>query len=224
MFEALLLDFYGTIVHEDDTVIDQICATISESAATKTPVSEINQYWWTVFSDAFEQSYGPNFQAQRVLEIDSLAQTIGYFGAECDAQELSTSLFQHWSNPPIFEDSVKFLALVDVPVIVLSNIDRQDIEAAIDRHQLTFDHLLTSEDVRSYKPRPELFNAGLGVAAGPHDRVLHVGDSLTSDVAGATRVGIPTAWINRQGKPSPTMTAPTYEASDLESLLSTLGT
>ncbi|WP_306769282.1 HAD family hydrolase [Parafrankia sp. BMG5.11] len=37
----------------------------------------------------------------------------------------------------------------------------------------------------------------------PPDAVLHIGDSLTSDVAGAHTLGIPTIWVNRSGRPRP---------------------
>jgi hypothetical protein len=40
-------------------------------------------------------------------------------------------------------------------VCVVSNIDRADIEAAIDYHGLKFDHVVTSEDAKSPGP-PEV--------------------------------------------------------------------
>jgi FMN phosphatase YigB (HAD superfamily) len=47
-----------------------------------------------------------------------------------------------------------------------------------------------------------------------------VGDSLSSDVAGAQHLGIPAAWVNRGRRPAPTAgPTPTYEISDLSQLL-----
>ena len=223
MVDAVLLDFYGTVVHEDGVVIDQICAAISQSATVRATPREIGSYWWAEFSDAFERSHGGDFETQRRLELASLIQTIENFGAQCDANELSEPLFRYWERPPIFDDAMQFLDNIGLPVVVVSNIDRLDIETAIDHHDLTFDHVITSEDVRSYKPRPELFVAGLEAAGCPPDRVLHVGDSLTSDVAGARRLGIPVAWVNRAGKPSPAAKdAPTYEVTSLGDLIQTI--
>ncbi len=218
MVDAVLLDFYGTVVHEDDVVIHQICSTISESATVQATPREIGSYLWAVFSDAFKRSYGDDFQTQRHLELASLVQTVENFGADCDAEELSHPLFAYWERPPIFDDAIHFLDSVDIPVVVVSNIDRCDIETAIDHHGLAFEHVITSEDVRSYKPRPELFVAGLAAASCPADRALHVGDSLTSDVAGAHELGIPVAWVNRAGRPSPETAGPTYEVPSLADL------
>jgi 2-haloacid dehalogenase/putative hydrolase of the HAD superfamily len=218
MVDAVLLDFYGTVVHEDDVVIDQICAAIHQSSTVQATPREIGRYWWATFADSFTHSYGDDFQTQRRLELASLIRTIEHFGARCDAGELSEPLFAYWERPPIFDDAVEFLDGVEVPVVVVSNIDRHDIETAIDHHGLAFDHVVTSEDVRSYKPRPELFAAGLKLVDCPHDRVLHVGDSLTSDVAGAQSLGIPVAWVNRAGRPSPDASRPTHEVASLADL------
>lgn len=222
MIDAVLLDFYGTVVHEDDVIVDRICATIRQSAKVGVTEQEIGTYWWGVFSDGFKRSYGADFQTQRDLEVASLAQTVERFGAECDADELSRSLFAHWERPSMFDDAVQFLESVDVPLVVVSNIDRCDIEAAIDYHGLKFEHVITSEDIRSYKPRPELFVAGLAAVDCPADRALHVGDSLTSDLAGAHELGIPVAWINRTGKPSPVSAGPTFEAQSLADLTASI--
>lgn len=54
-----------------------------------------------------------------------------------------------------------------------------------------------SEEVGIRKPRPEIFEAvaaGLGLA--PRE-LLHVGDSLSTDVAGARAVGMKTVWVTR---------------------------
>ena len=219
MIEAVLLDFYGTLVHEDDVVVDRICTAIGRSADSAPPPQEVRRYWSTVFAAAIEDSHGPRFRTQRDLETESLARTIQHFGAEERAEELSEALFAHWERPPIFADGLTFLAGIDLPVIVVSNIDRRDIARAIDHHRLDVDAVLTSEDVRAYKPRPELFVAGLQAAGVAPDRALHVGDSLTGDVAGAIELGIPVAWVNRKDRPSPTTTRPTVEVSDLGELM-----
>ncbi|GGG53584.1 hypothetical protein GCM10010918_02870 [Paenibacillus radicis (ex Gao et al. 2016)] len=49
--------------------------------------------------------------------------------------------------------------------------------------------------------------------------VLHVGDSLISDVSGAQQAGIKVAWINRNHKPLPSNCSPDYIVKSLEELL-----
>lgn len=127
-------------------------------------------------------------------------------------------LYQHWRQPPIFPDALEFLEQTSVPVVVVSNIDRDDIEAAIDLHRLSFAGLVTSEDVGSYKPHPELFEAGLHLAGADRGAALHVGDSLSSDVRGAKALGIAVTWANREGRDVPEGDCPDHVLTDLVQL------
>ena len=45
--------------------------------------------------------------------------------------------------------------------------------------------------------------------------MLHVGDSLRSDVAGATDAGVHSVWLNREGAANDTEIRPDYEVAAL---------
>jgi FMN phosphatase YigB (HAD superfamily) len=60
-----------------------------------------------------------------------------------------------------------------------------------------FDALVISHDVGVRKPRPEIFEAALAALAVEPAEVLHVGDNLEADVAGAAALGIRTVWLTR---------------------------
>ncbi len=202
-FRGLLLDFYGTLVHEDDVNITAICAEIQRHATVAATVEEIDNFWSTTFFAWWDGAHGDNFLTQREIGLRSLAETLDRFRAPLKPATLIAPQVAHWGAPPIFADTWTFLAGVqelDLPICVVSNVDRVDIEAAIAFHGLQFEHLITSDDARAYKPRPEMFVAGLERLGLRHDEVLHIGDSRSSDVGGATAMGIPVAWVNRTGK------------------------
>lgn len=112
-------------------------------------------------------------------------------------------MFEHWMKPPVFEESKQFFEISPVPIYIVSNIDRDDILQAIKFHALKPDEVFTSEDAKSYKPRKELFELALNSTGLSADQVVHIGDSLSSDVKGASSVGINTIWINRGGREIP---------------------
>jgi FMN phosphatase YigB (HAD superfamily) len=60
------------------------------------------------------------------------------------------------------------------------------------------DVVVISADHGIRKPRPELFSVLLGGLDCAPAEVLHVGDNLDADVAGAAALGIRTAWITRR--------------------------
>lgn len=216
---GILLDFYGTVVHEDDVLIAEICAEISSAMAEPIEPRAVGSLWWQIFSRSFVASHGDGFRTQRDIEQASLEEVCRILNAACDVDAMCQRLFDFWQHPPLFDDAARFLSDVTVPVVVVSNIDRADIDAAIEAHRLVFDDVIASEDVRSYKPRPESYLAGLAsLGMDPHE-VLHIGDSTTSDVAGAAALGIPVAWVNRKGRASPTDPRPDHEVADLSELL-----
>ncbi len=91
-------------------------------------------------------------------------------------------------KPGIYEDTLPFLREFEyLPMYILSNIDTSDIKAAMTFHDLKFTGVMTSEDVRAYKPRPELFETALEKYGLAPEEAIHIGDSLRSDIEGAGR-------------------------------------
>lgn len=191
-----------TVVLEDGEIVSRISQMIHDTG-NGADVSQIDGYWWNRFKELFENAHGENFRTQRELETASLRDTIVQFGSDADAVTLSNEMFAYWQKPGIFEESKEFFAKCPVPVYIISNIDNVDIQKAIEYHGLKPRGIFTSEDARSYKPRKELFELVLRETGLQADEVIHIGDSLSSDVKGATAMGIKALWLNRSGKSVP---------------------
>ena len=202
MIKAIFIDFYGTVVYEDGEVVSKISRIICETGNAISS-SEIDAYWWNRFKTLFENSYGENFETQRALELKSLLDTITHFESSADGVALSNEMFEYWVKPPIFEESKLFFENCPLPIYIVSNIDRVDILEAIAYHGLKPHDVFTSEDALGYKPRKELFEYALKQTGLKADEVLHIGDSLSSDIKGAGALGIKAVWVNRNDKPVP---------------------
>ena len=202
MIRAFFLDFYGTVVHEDGEIIKKITQIIYDTGKVVNK-SEIGAFWWDDFQSMFTNSYGESFETQRVLEKKSLEHTLAKFSSTADADELSNYMFEHWMKPPIFEESKSFFTSSPIPIYIVSNIDTADVLKAIEYHNLTPAGVFTSEDAKAYKPRKELFELALRSTGMNADEVIHIGDSISSDVKGASSVNINALWLNRFGKDIP---------------------
>lgn len=199
MIKAFFLDFYGTVVHEDGEVVKKISQLIYETGKAESP-SEVDSFWWKDFQNLFNNSYGNTFETQRALEKKSIKQTLEKFASNENIDKLSNYMFEHWVKPPIFEESKKFFEISPLPIYIVSNIDANDVLRAIEFHQLSPSGIFTSEDAKAYKPRKELFELALNTTGLHADEVIHIGDSLSSDVKGASSVGIKAIWLNRFNK------------------------
>lgn len=215
MIKALFVDFYGTVVHEDGAVIKVITQMIKDTG-DGSDTSDIGSFWWNDFQTMFLNSYGDEFETQRALERKSLEHTIAKFNSSADASQLSDMMFEHWMKPPIFEESKEFFRKSPVPIYIVSNIDTSDIMCAIEYHGLNPAGVFTSEDARSYKPRRELFELAFSKTGLKPDEVIHIGDSISSDVKGASALGIKTLWLNRFEKAVPD------DVTDIKDLLGAL--
>lgn len=202
MLKAVFLDFYGTVVHEDGNIIQAIAQQIFDTGIAS-DTGETRRYWWHAFETDLLSSYGDNFKTQREIERQSLLKTAQHFQSKTDVESACRALFTHWRKPPLFPESCAFFQDCPVPIYIVSNIDRADILAALDFHKLAPAGVCTSEDAHSYKPRPELFTHAIRSAGIRADEIIHIGDSLSSDAAGAASAGIRSIWINRNNRAVP---------------------
>ena len=114
---------------------------------------------------------------------------------------------------PVFADTVAALRVLGQGrrLVILSNVDRAGFAATLPKLGVTFDAVLTAEDIGSYKPDPRNFAALLDRVAAfaiPPDRLLHVAQSLFHDHAPANAAGIAAVWIDRRGGAPGGATAP----------------
>jgi 2-haloacid dehalogenase/putative hydrolase of the HAD superfamily len=223
---ALLLDFYGTLVRDDDEIMSAISEEIRIRTRVPATTAEVGRFWEDHFALICTPAHGESFITLREAARESLAATIVHFSSDAVAAGLIERQFSHWVAPPLFPESTEFLEHIQslgIPCCIVSDIDRADIEAAINSHGLKVGHLVTSDDARSYKPRPEMFQRALSRLCCQPEEVLHVGNSRTTDIAGSRAMNIPVAWINRGGEPSCTGPAPNYTISNLLEILPLLG-
>ncbi len=103
---------------------------------------------------------------------------------------------------------------------ILSNTDRDLIEASLQRLGVQFDFSILAGELGSYKPSPLHWEAFRARCEAERDRHVHVGASPYHDIAPAVALGIPTIWINRLGETA--QPQPTVELRDLAALADTL--
>jgi 2-haloacid dehalogenase len=103
---------------------------------------------------------------------------------------------------------------------ILSNSDPDLIAASIGQLGVPFDEVIVASEIGSYKPAFMHwleFQARTRVDRHHH---VHVGASSYHDIVPASKLRIPSVWINREGEPA--LTAPTRERDDLVDLADVL--
>ena len=213
---GVLLDFYGTLVEADAPILRRICERVARAAGADDEL--VHAHWSSRFVELWDASWGRAFRTVREIVRLSLADTIHRFAAGLDPAEAAAELHAYWRRPAICPETRAVLAHCPVPACIVSDVDEADLWAAMDHLGLSFDHVVTSEGCRAYKPRGEMFAEALRRLGLPAREVLHVGDSFRRDVGGAVAAGIPALWLNRLGAREELPAGRVHEAPDLTAL------
>ncbi len=114
----------------------------------------------------------------------------------------------------------------EYPIGLITNFDdTETVYTVLDREEIRglFDTILISSEFGLRKPRKEIFLAACEPLAIHPNQALFIGDSMSSDIAGANGVGMDTAWINPDGViPSEEAPRPNYILSHLSELMPVL--
>lgn len=116
-------------------------------------------------------------------------------------------------------------ALNDYRLAIITNGFKEVQISRIENSPLSemFECLIISEEAGFQKPKKEIFDYAFSkLQITNKDKVLIVGDSLTSDIRGGMNYGIDTCWFNPYHKENNTDTSPTYEISELIELINIL--
>jgi 2-haloacid dehalogenase len=149
------------------------------------------------------QAARPGSSYRQVLTeaLERLADEAGLSLPEGETNAFARSL-PSW---PVFEDVPHALAEArdrGWHLAVLSNTDRDLINASMVAIGVLFDHAVVAGEIGSYKPAPRHWEVFRDETRADPSRHVHVAQSLYHDVAPATELGIPCVWINRLGEPS----------------------
>jgi 2-haloacid dehalogenase len=120
---------------------------------------------------------------------------------------------------PVFEEVPAALAQVRERgwrLAILSNTDRDFIEASMERIGVPFELAIVASEIGSYKPAHGHWREFSARTGAENSRHVHVAASLFHDVEPCAELGIPCVWVNRLGEEA---TAPTAaELPDLARL------
>lgn len=198
-YDALSFDCYGTLIDWETGILAVLRPWADQHSLGLSDAELLSVYGK---QESRAELDHPSLPYPEILARSFLAvgDELGVEVTLDDGQQLGKSV-PDW---PAFADSHDALVTLGrhYSLIILSNVDRISFAASNDRLGVTFDRILTAQDVGSYKPSGRNFKALLsetdrmGVDQG---KLLHVAQSLFHDHVPAKDHGLPTVWIDRRG-------------------------
>jgi 2-haloalkanoic acid dehalogenase type II len=198
-------DCYGTLIDWNGGIRAQLARIFGEDRADEL----LRRY----------HELEPELQADGTLSYrEVLTEALRRLGAPDDEETALADSLPDWQPFPEVPQALEEARGRGWSLAILSNTDRDYIEASMRRLGGGFELAIVASEIGSYKP-------ALGHWRAFEDQVgrlpdVHVAASLFHDVAPANELGLPSIWINRLGEtPGP---VPTRELPDLSVLAETL--
>jgi len=197
-YDVVTFDCYGTLI-DWRAGISAAFLEAGSRDGVKPPMDDVLRLYAEIEPEVERETY-QSYRAVLTETARRIGMRIGWPLPDARAAFLADSL-PGWRPFPDTNPALERLARAGYALGILSNVD-DDLLAATRRHfAVDFELIVTAQQVRSYKPAPAHFTTArqrLG-----NRRWLHAAQSYFHDVVPACALGIPVAWINRHGEPTP---------------------
>jgi 2-haloacid dehalogenase len=144
----------------------------------------------------------PEVQRERPARTyrEVMAVTLARLGAPPAEQDALARSLPAWEPFPEVPAALEAVRARGWRLAVLSNTDRDLLDASLERLGVEFDLSIVASEIGSYKPARRHWDEFFARSGASPDRHAHVAASLFHDIAPAVALGLRTIWINRSGE------------------------
>lgn len=217
--DMTLIDTDGVIIRSMKSVRDELLNRLPSDGELRISVEEMFAIRNQV-EDEVEDAVR-DFDAIRLAAFERILRQAGITEPELAVQLNEKYLERRFDDMEPYEDAVPTLDAL-APRFKLGLLSNGNNYPEYYGLEGRFDFAVFAQDVRIEKPDQRIFQIAAGRAGCVPDRLLHVGDSLVTDVAGAQAVGAQGVWLNREGRTNDTEIKPDCEIRSLTELRSIL--
>ena len=195
-FEILTFDCYGTLIDWESGIFSALRPILAAHDKT-VPDSNLLEIYSELEAQAEQGDFHPYGEVLQSV-VRGFGERLGFTPTAAEMRSLPESLAS-WQP---FPDTVAALRQLRTrhKLAIISNIDDDLFASTAPRLEVEFDHVITAQQARAYKPSLKIFKLALERIGIAPERVLHVGQSIYHDVIPAQSLGLATVWVNR---PSP---------------------
>jgi 2-haloacid dehalogenase len=192
-FEVLTFDCYGTLIDWEAGIVAALRAELRDAIAGRRDDELL-----AAFAAVEHEAEVPYKRYREVLEIaiGGVGERLGVPVDDEAARRFGASV----GDWPAFADSPAALRRLQrrFKLAVITNCDDDLFAASERRLGVSFDHVITAQQVGSYKPDLANFRFAHERIGVPPARILHVAQSLFHDHVPAKSLGMTTVWIDRR--------------------------
>ncbi len=198
MIRAVFIDYTGTLMQEESRYAMQLATMMLENSSMES-IQEVLRIWWGLIKKYEAQSYAERYITEDEILFRAIHELETEYDFHCDKEEFQALTHRFWSKSPAFDDVRPFFEKCTLPIYLITNNGLEYVRVFLEDQGLQCAGIVCGDMVKAYKPHRELFEKALEISGCTPDEVLHIGDSITSDVNGALAVGIRACLLDRKG-------------------------
>lgn len=199
MIKAIFLDYTGTMIREDSPAAMELLKRCTKGSNIGSPEVML-KYWWTGLKALEEECFLEKYLTEDEIVDRLLEKCRQELGLQENFEELHALCRHFWVYAPLFSDTKEFFETCSLPIYIISNNGAEYVERSMQYNGLHPAGIVCGDMARAYKPHRELFIKALEISGLKPDEVVHIGDSVASDVAGARAAGIRPILLDRNGQ------------------------
>lgn len=194
-FDVITFDCYGTLIDWESGIAEAFLEAARADGVTLERGAVLAAY--AEVEPAVEAAGYRRYRDVLSETAVEVARRLGWGRTRKGARFLPESL-PRWRPFPDSGPALEALRSAGYALGILSNVD-DDLLAGTRRHfPVSFDLLVTAEQVGSYKPAQGHFLEARRRLSGR--RWLHAAQSYFHDIEPAAALGVPVVWVNRKGE------------------------
>jgi 2-haloacid dehalogenase len=219
-FETLTFDCYGTLIDWESGIFSALRPILAAHGKTLSDFQLLELY--SELEPKYQEGAFRPYREVLQAVVRGFGEKLGFVPSDAEARSLPESLAS-WKP---FPDTVAALKRLKrrFKLAIVSNVDDDLFAASARQLEVRFDHVITAQQARAYKPSISIFKLALSRIGVPPEPVLHVGQSIYHDVIPAKSLGMGTVWVKRAsprtgaGATKAILGQPDLEVPDLKTL------
>ncbi len=219
-FKVLTFDCYGTLIDWENGILDALKPLFIKYGVNISDEEILEKY----------AGYEAKLEVEYLKYKEVLKKATESFAEEyqvslnSDELNLLSGSVKNWQPFPDTVDALHILKK-KYKLAIISNIDNDLFHYSEKLLNTKFDYLITAEDIGSYKPSLNNFQAAIKKIGVEPGKILHIAQSIYHDIIPAKESGLSNVWVNRRknkqgfGATPPAKGLPNLEVTSLNNLV-----
>lgn len=211
--KIITFDCYGTLVQWHEVFLREIETTLARHGASADAASILDSFSRQSRRLTAEK---PHRLFKDILRIGFTA-AFGEHGVLARADEIERIALSPRTMEPHSEVPAALRLLRErFKLAIFTNSDDDLIAPTVQKIGVPFDHVITAQQARAYKPSPQIFEYGYREMGVTPDETVHVAMGMYTDMKACQELGLRGIWVNRRRETGNPDWLPYTEVTDVK--------